>query len=248
VSAKTLTQLLKDLPPAEAARLEAAIKRGRKEGESWPPQHLAEPAQAVEPYPAWRRITQQAPQAQPPASTPGPAFVHSCSWPDCRDPDQPAAPCDAAPAAVNDAAVEAALAARWKMLNAMPEHVADNPPASVAREAMRAALNAAFPALLADNARLRTKLAKMREGSDYWYERNHDAEAKLAASEAALRDAREELNTLRESYYQLLFAVGNKYEGESRHQTALRYIIAAERPSDAALAQEQPHAAQQEGR
>jgi hypothetical protein len=48
-----------------------------------------------------------------------------------------------------------------------------------------------YDELKADNARLRTNLAKMREGSDYWYERNHDAEAKLAASEAALREERD---------------------------------------------------------
>ena len=29
-------------------------------------------------------------------------------------------------------------------------------------------------------------------------------------------------------YHELLYAVGNKYEGESRHQTALRYIQQAE--------------------
>lgn len=31
-------------------------------------------------------------------------------------------------------------------------------------------------------------------------------------------------------YHELLFAVGNKYSNESRHETALRYIRNAERP------------------
>ena len=31
-------------------------------------------------------------------------------------------------------------------------------------------------------------------------------------------------------YYELIFAVGNKYPGESRHETALRYIQEAETP------------------
>jgi hypothetical protein len=33
-------------------------------------------------------------------------------------------------------------------------------------------------------------------------------------------------------YSELLYAVGNKYEGETRHQTALRYIRAAETFTD----------------
>ena len=36
------------------------------------------------------------------------------------------------------------------------------------------------------------------------------------------------LHELEKQYHELLYAVGNKYEGESRHQTALRYIEQAE--------------------
>lgn len=57
---------------------------------------------------------------------------------------------------------------------------------------------------------------------------------------AALR-AKEEAERL---YYELIYAVGNKYEGESRHETALRYIKNAENQrsgpeaADAALAKQ----------
>lgn len=37
---------------------------------------------------------------------------------------------------------------------------------------------------------------------------------------------------LYEKYFALLYAVGHKYPGESRHETALRYIKAAEMSSD----------------
>ena len=43
----------------------------------------------------------------------------------------------------------------------------------------------------------------------------------------ALRAERDALNT---KYNELIMAVGNKYAGETRHQTALRYIIKAEEP------------------
>lgn len=36
------------------------------------------------------------------------------------------------------------------------------------------------------------------------------------------------LHEIEKQYHELLYAVGNKYEGESRHQTALRYIQQAE--------------------
>lgn len=47
-----------------------------------------------------------------------------------------------------------------------------------------------------------------------------------------------------EPYYELIMAVGNKFEGETRHQTALRYIKQAEEsnnePAEAALNQQKP--------
>lgn len=61
-------------------------------------------------------------------------------------------------------------------------------------------------------------------------------EAQRALDAEAARDR------LRELYEELIYAVGNKYEGESRHQTALRYIKRAEevveRPAQAALKEE----------
>lgn len=41
----------------------------------------------------------------------------------------------------------------------------------------------------------------------------------------SIQQAREEA---REPYHELILAVGNKYEGETRHETALRYIRQAE--------------------
>lgn len=46
--------------------------------------------------------------------------------------------------------------------------------------------------------------------------------------------------TLRERYNELIFAVGNKAEGETRHQTALRYIQQAEQNTSAASAPKEP--------
>lgn len=44
---------------------------------------------------------------------------------------------------------------------------------------------------------------------------------------------------LNEPYHELIYAVARKFEGESRHQTALRYIQEAERASDTAVAAKQ---------
>ena len=44
------------------------------------------------------------------------------------------------------------------------------------------------------------------------------------------------LHEVEKQYRELLYAVGNKYEGESRHQTALRYIQQAEVYDSAAIA------------
>ena len=46
--------------------------------------------------------------------------------------------------------------------------------------------------------------------------------------------------TAREQYDELLLAVVNKYEGETRHQTALRYIREREQNQGGAAAQETP--------
>ena len=49
----------------------------------------------------------------------------------------------------------------------------------------------------------------------------------LALARASLDKKRE----LKEEYHDLLMAVGTKYDGESRHETARRYILEAERRS-----------------
>ena len=48
------------------------------------------------------------------------------------------------------------------------------------------------------------------------------------------------LEDLREKYNELLYAVGNKYPDETRHQTALRYIIQAEAPNKDACCVNEP--------
>jgi hypothetical protein len=52
-----------------------------------------------------------------------------------------------------------------------------------------------------------------------------------------------ELSRLRGLYEELLYAVGNKYPGETRHQTALRYIQQAEAPRISAAQCEGPNVA-----
>jgi hypothetical protein len=56
------------------------------------------------------------------------------------------------------------------------------------------------------------------------------ATAQIRVAEAQTDTA--ELARLRALYEQLLYAVGNKYPGETRHQTALRYIQQAEAHSE----------------
>jgi len=59
--------------------------------------------------------------------------------------------------------------------------------------------------------------------SDYWF----------GWKERAMHDARpkgqSETRGIRRLYEELVFAVGNKHPGETRHQTALRYIQQAEK-------------------
>jgi len=57
-----------------------------------------------------------------------------------------------------------------------------------------------------------------------WLEDQYDPTYNQEAAAAELR----RLHEIEKQYHELLYAVGNKYEGESRHQTALRYIEQAE--------------------
>ena len=88
----------------------------------------------------------------------------------------------------------------------------------------------------------------LKANSDRWHEsewklreRGITATAELAAKDAELTTLRAQVAGLEERYNELLFAVGNKYKGETRHQTALRYIRERESASsDAASAVKEP--------
>jgi hypothetical protein len=54
--------------------------------------------------------------------------------------------------------------------------------------------------------------------------------AQLETTASALSEQDEALTALKALYHELLYQVGNKYPGESRHETALRYIRQAEQP------------------
>ena len=60
------------------------------------------------------------------------------------------------------------------------------------------------------------------------------AQAEIQVAEAQADAA--ELERLREKYNELIFAVGMKYPGETRHETAMRYIKKAEEPAATAQA------------
>jgi len=61
-----------------------------------------------------------------------------------------------------------------------------------------------------------------------WMETAHAAEERAEKAEAAVEQAKEEGRREREKYYELLYAVAQKWPGETRHQTALRYIMERE--------------------
>lgn len=76
------------------------------------------------------------------------------------------------------------------------------------------------------------------------------AVALRAAADARIAEAKtdaKELETIRAAYNELLFAVGSKYPGETRHETALRYIRQAEERSECGAIAEVPNA-RNEGR
>jgi hypothetical protein len=67
---------------------------------------------------------------------------------------------------------------------------------------------------------------------------------KIEALRAALNsqkifDSSQEVQGENGKYHELLYAVGTKYSGESRHETALRYIRQAERRTDTATNQKE---------
>lgn len=56
--------------------------------------------------------------------------------------------------------------------------------------------------------------------------------------DARIKELEADLWAVREAYNELIMAVGKKHPGETRHQTALRYIQQAERPTEAVVSQQ----------
>lgn len=83
----------------------------------------------------------------------------------------------------------------------------------------RALANAGYAKLAAENADLRAQLAARDEGG----EREGGDAGKAAALYAKL-------------YHELLYEVANKYEGETRHETARRFIRERQTPDNPARA------------
>lgn len=67
------------------------------------------------------------------------------------------------------------------------------------------------------------KLSNAETARLNWQQEAANAQRELAQSQARVK----ELDTL---YHELIMAVGQKFMGESRHETALRYIKEAEEP------------------
>lgn len=76
------------------------------------------------------------------------------------------------------------------------------------------------------------------EGKDYYVvEGNDDIKSFLhQIYDQAKAEQREEDAKVEEKYNELIMAVGNKYPGETRHKTALRYIKNAENSNHTATA------------
>lgn len=66
-----------------------------------------------------------------------------------------------------------------------------------------------------------------------WHEvARSDANAKFSGMTMFARQLERENAELRRKYNELIMHVGNKYPGESRHETVLRYITQAETTKD----------------
>ncbi len=63
----------------------------------------------------------------------------------------------------------------------------------------------------------------------------------IAALESRVKELEAENARLTKQYHELLFAVGRKFDNESRHETALRYIQEAENRATQGDAKEQHH-------
>ena len=76
------------------------------------------------------------------------------------------------------------------------------------------------------------RLAELEGENAHLYEERDHLRSLLnkTALNAVKPDNCEELEFIRECYYELILAVENKYPGEDRHQTALRFIRESQRP------------------
>jgi len=86
-----------------------------------------------------------------------------------------------------------------------------------------------------DLCRERTDHAETRKERDTWHSRAEAfkqaaelAELGAKKAEAALTNERTANAETRKQYMELIMAVARKFDGETRHQTALRYIKHAE--------------------
>ena len=78
---------------------------------------------------------------------------------------------------------------------------------------------------------LETQLKVMQDAMDNAFAKCraiHKIEKERALETMALKH---QLKATRDDYHELIYAVGNKYPNESRHQTALRYIQEKETPT-----------------
>jgi hypothetical protein len=85
--------------------------------------------------------------------------------------------------------------------------------------------------ILSAEQQLRIAVNLLREASRLLTE-NAELECQLVDMKLELADMKLDLEESRAKYHELLYAVGKKYPGELRHETALRYIRQAERPAD----------------
>lgn len=119
----------------------------------------------------------------------------------------------------------------WMISGAKPGYLAEVRDCGSGDVAANAKLIAAAPDLLAAIEAMRVA------GGRAEFQAAFDKAKKLATVHNALNSGAaeektdaEELSRLRMLYDELLMAVGNKYPGETRHETALRYIRTAEIP------------------
>ena len=79
-----------------------------------------------------------------------------------------------------------------------------------------------------------TLLAELEEAEKGWQDCADDYQSigrELAAAQDQISALTAERDRLKEQYNELIMAVANKYPDESRHETTLKYICWAQRPT-----------------